>query len=210
MGWIAAIAAIVGVVIALASTAYSLYAQSQNAAEQNKYQKKLAENRDEQIAENYALSIRSANAQYRSLQAREQQERDAAAQKLQLGAVEGARARSQALTAAGEAGVSGLSVNALLNDFMSQESRQREAIKSNLAGSTDQLRSEMEGVQAQAAGRIASISPYVKQPVESPNYFGGAMRVGGSALDAYTKYTSGLNSSKDTYRGIDVGYDQVR
>jgi hypothetical protein len=204
MEWVAAIVAIVGLVVTLASTGYSLYQQSQQAAAQNKYQKDLAEARDKEIEENYALSIRSANEQYRQLQARQQQEADAAAQKMQQGTIEGARARSLALTAAGEAGVSGLSVNALLNDFMAQESKQREAIKANLAGSTDQLRSEMEGVQAAAAGRVASIPRYAKQPVDSPNYFGGAMRVGGSALDAYTKYTSGLNNTKTP-----TGYDQA-
>src|SRR5262249_22943099 len=161
-----AIVAVVGLAISLAATGFSLYQQSEQTAAANKYQSRVAEARDKEIAENYALSIQSANAQYRQLQARQQQEADAAAHKLGVAAREGAEARSTALVAAGEAGVSGLSVNALLNDFMAQETRQREAIRSNLAGSTDQLRSEMEGVQAQAAGRIASISTYVKQPVD--------------------------------------------
>jgi hypothetical protein len=189
--------AIIGVVLTAASTAYSLYAQSQQTAAQNKYQQRLAENRDKEIESNYELSVASANRQYRDLQERQQQESEAAAQKLQAGAVEGGEARSRALTAAGEAGVSGLSVNALLSDFMGQEAKYRESVKTNAGYANDQLRQEMEGVNAQASGRIASISPYVKQPVETPNYFGGAMRVGGSALDAYTKYTAGLNSSSN-------------
>src|SRR5882724_6193277 len=183
---------IIGVVIAAASAAYSMYQQSQATNAQNKYQSRLAENRDAEIQSNYELAVSSANSQYRDLQARQQQESAAAAQKLQGAAVEGGEARSRALVAAGEAGVSGLSVNALLSDFMGREAKYRDSVKSNAGAATDQLRSEMEGVNAQASGRIASISPYVKQPVESPNYFGAAMRVGGSALDVYTKYTSGL------------------
>ena len=177
-----------GLAITLASTGYGLYQQSEQTAAQNKYQTRMEQARDKQISENYALSVSSANAQYRALQDRASQEGEAATQKTLEQAREGAAARSRALVAAGEAGVGGLSVNALLNDFMAQESRYRESVTTNLGYSKDQLASEMEGVRAQAQGRIASISPYMRTPLDTPNYFGAAMRVGGSAIDAYNKY----------------------
>jgi hypothetical protein len=188
----------IGLVITIAATAWQLYQQSQQTAQQNKYQQRLAENRDKQIEDNYELSVASANQQYRQLQNRQQQESEAASQKEIQASREGAQARSTARLAAGEAGVSGLSVNALLQDFMGQEARYRDAVKTNAGYANDQLREEMKGVEAQASGRIASITPYIKQPVDRPNYIGGALRVGGAALDAYTRYSSGLSSGGDS------------
>lgn len=180
--------ALIGLAVTVAATGYGMYQQSEQAAAQNKYQDKMEAARNKQIEENYALSVSSANAQYRALQDRTGQETEAASQKALDLARQGAEARSTARVAAGEAGVSGLGVNALLNDFMAQEARSREAISTNLGYSKDQLVSEMEGVRAQAQGRIASVVPYMRTPVDTPNYFGGAMRVGGSARDTYDKY----------------------
>src|SRR5437867_2700368 len=122
MAWVTAIA-IIGVAVAVASTAASLYMASENTAAQNKIQDKMAEERDREINENYALAIKSANEQYRSLQRRQQQEGEATAQSEFLASRQGAEARSTARVAAGEAGVSGLSVNNLLGEFVNQESQ---------------------------------------------------------------------------------------
>jgi hypothetical protein len=188
-----------------------MYQQSEQTAAANKYQTRMEQARDKQIEENYQLSVQSANAQYRALQDRSSQEGEAATQKTLEQAREGAAARSRALAAAGEAGVSGLSVNALLTDFMGQEARYRESVATNLGYSKDQLASEMEGVRAQAQGRIASIQPYMRQPVDSPNYFGAAMRVGGNALDAYNKYRAPSSTDSTAgYLGADAGYGQMR
>jgi hypothetical protein len=202
--------AIIGVVVAAASTAYSLYQQSEQVGAQNEYQRRLAVSRDDQIQRNYELAVSSANNQYRQDQTRQLQEQEAASQKLGQSRVEGMEAQSKALTAAGEAGVSGLSVKALLNDFMGQEAKYRESVKTNAGFQVDQLQEEMQGIRASAEGRINSVSRYVKEPVATPNYFGGAMRVGGSALDAYTRYNAGLNKSDTGYSGADAGYGQAR
>jgi hypothetical protein len=182
------IVSIIGVVIAAASAAWSLYQQNQQTQAQNKYQKTMAEQRDQQIEDNYALSVASANNQYRALQDRQQQETDAAAQKIQEGNIQGAKARSTALAAAGEAGVSGLSVNSLLSDFMAQEARYRSSVKTNLGYANSQLEDQKQGVYAEATGRAQSIQPYIKEPVATPDYVGAALRVGGSATSAYAGY----------------------
>lgn len=182
------IVAIIGVVIAAASAGWGLYQQSQQTKAQNKYQDAMADQRDQQIEDNYALSVSSANAQYRQLQERQQQETDAAAQKIQEGNIQGAKAVSTARVAAGEAGVSGLSVNNLLNDFMAQEARYRNSVSTNLGYANSQLEAQKQGIHAEATGRAQSIQPYIKEPVAKPDYVGAALRVGGAATSAYSGY----------------------
>lgn len=201
-----------GLAISVAATGYGLYQQSEQAAAQNKAQDKMEQARDKQIEENYQLSVSSANAQYRALQDRASQEGDAATAKALEEARAGAAARSTARVAAGEAGVSGLSVNALLNDFMAEESRYRDSVATNLGYSKAQLESEMGGVRAQAQGRISSIQPYMRSPVDTPNYFGGAMKIGGAALDTYNKYRAPATSGQGSggFIGADSGFGQAR
>ena len=79
------------------------------------------EHQQAQFEANREASQRAAVNQYASQQLRIQQEGEAAAQTTQDVALEGQAARSTARTAAGEAGVSGLSVNALLQDLSAQE-----------------------------------------------------------------------------------------
>lgn len=165
-----------------------MYQQSQQTKATEKYQQSMADARDQQIEENYALSVASANSQYRQLQDRQQQEADAAAQKVQEGNLQGAKARSTALVAAGEAGVSGLSVNNLINDFMAQEARYRNSVTTNLGYANQQVEAQKQGVYAEAQGRVNSVTPYMKEPVAQPNYVGAALRVGGSATSAYSSY----------------------
>src|SRR5207248_1314932 len=81
-----------------------------------------------------------------------------------------------------------LSVNALMDDFMRTEAMYRDANRSNLGYMRDQLTAQGFGVQADASGRIAGIRPFTHDPVANPDYVGAALRLGGGALDAYSKY----------------------
>ena len=65
----------------------------------------------------------------------------------------------------GQAGVSGMSVNALLDDFTRQEADYRFQSRTNLEGQRDQTRREMEGAQIQGQGRTESMKPYQAQLV---------------------------------------------
>jgi len=116
-----------------------------------------------------------------------------------------AEARATARTASGEAGVAGLSVEALLNDFTTQEGRYRYGVRRNNELVTDQLTAEMEGARAQAQGRINSILSLNLEPVSRPKYLGAALRIGGDALGAYAKYsrpstTRPTNAPTDYYK----------
>ena len=84
--------------------------------------------------------------------------------------------------------MAGLSVEALLNDFTAQEGRYRYGVRRNNELVTDQLTAEMEGVRAQALGRINSLPSLNLEPVQRPSYLGAALQIGGDALGAYAKY----------------------
>lgn len=75
------------------------------------------------------------------------QEKAAAVQQIQKAEEDGLRTRATIKTAAGEGGVSGLSVAALLSDVYGQEARVRDGVNQNLEGTLDQLSAEKRGMQ---------------------------------------------------------------
>lgn len=192
------ILAVASIAVAVASTAATMYVQSEQTAGQNEYQKALAKQRDAEIEANYKLSIASMHDQHKGLQDRIRQEGEAAQTEEQRNAIEASKARATARTAAGEAGVAGLNVDALMNDFLFQETNYRSGVRRNLELSTDQLGQEMEGVRAGAQGRVNSISPYLREPVSRPNYLGEALRIGGKGLAIYDQYKKPSGSKPST------------
>ena len=105
--------------------------------------------------------------------------------------MDAAQARSTALTAAGEAGVSGLSVSALMDDFTRQEVQYRFQTSTQLESERDQTNAEIGNAQATAEGRTQSLKPYQAQPVQYPSLLGAGLRVGADvAGQAYSAYRS--------------------
>ena len=100
---------------------------------------------------------------YASQQDRLLQEKKAAATKKAEVGREALIARSKARVASGEAGVSGLSTDALLNDFYGQEGRYDASVDSNYAMTESYLRGEMVAAQDQGIARITSV-PYPTKP----------------------------------------------
>jgi hypothetical protein len=184
------IIAVASIAVAVASTAASLYAQSEQTAGQNHYQKAVQRQRDSEIAENYKLSIATMHDQHKNVQDRIRQEGEAAVTEEQRNATEAAKARATSRTAAGEAGVAGLNVDALMGDFLHQEAGYRYGVRRNLEISTDQLSAEMEGFRAGAQGRVNSISPYMREPVGTPSYLSETLKIGGKGLEAYDRFKS--------------------
>jgi hypothetical protein len=188
------IIAIVSIAVAAASTATTMAVQSEQASASNRYQQKAQDARDKEIADNYALAMESMAQQQKALQERQKQEGEATVTEEARNARAAAEARATARTAAGEAGVSGLSLDALITDFTRQESQYRYGVRRNLTLSTDQLTAESEGARATAMGRSAAIPQLNLEPLNGPSFLGAALRIGGDALGAYSKY----NSSKPT------------
>jgi hypothetical protein len=185
---IAIVASVASVAIAAAGTGVSLYAQSEQADAEANWQKRLAEARNQEIAENFKLAVASAENQNKALQQRAVEEGEAATEEKMRNAREAAKAVATARVAAGEGGVSGTSVNALLNDFLSQEARYRHSVTTNLEYARDSIDFEQESNEIVAKGRAASIKPFAPSPIQQPNYLAGALKIAGSGLDAYAGY----------------------
>jgi hypothetical protein len=107
--------------------------------------------------QNRAASIAATNDRYASLNNKTLQERAAASAELLEKQTEALKARATATVSAGEAGVTGLSVDALQNDFLAQQGRQRQAIEINYE--TQRAANEDEGRVAFAnnVSRINSV-----------------------------------------------------
>lgn len=101
-------------------------------------------------------------------------------------ALEAKKARSTARVSAGEAGVSGISVDALMADFSASEGRYNDALQHNFENEVVQSSFNMKGYDATRRSRIASASK--AKAYEQPNYLGAALRIGGGALDSYGRY----------------------
>jgi hypothetical protein len=158
--------------LSAASTVAGFVGQSQQAEAQQQYYKN---NRD--AANKAAVNTYAAN-QNRALQ-----ERKAASQETQQLQTDAMRARGTAEVAAGEAGVTGLSVNALIGDYYGQQGRYERTLDNNYQMQADYLRGEMDATQAQAEGRINSV-----QQGQKPSFADAAIRILGGGLDAYGGY----------------------
>lgn len=99
----------------------------------------------------------AAGHQYAALAHRGVEERDAASQKLAQSSIDALKARSTARTAAGEAGVTGLSVEALLGDLVGQQGRRDETIRQNERTAQSDITAQMDMVKANTQSRIASV-----------------------------------------------------
>lgn len=149
------------------------------------YQRDLAIERQRQIDENAELARKSYEINTAQIDKATQQAQEAAGEKVFENRIDALKARSTASVAAGEAGVSGLSVQALLDDFSAQEGRFNSAVRRNLEGEQAQGESDKAAAQALAEGRIQSVTPFIAAPIESPDYFGAALRIGQAGVDYY-------------------------
>ncbi len=129
-----------------------------------------------------AVDIARSDAigQYSALQARQMEERTRAAAAIAGARKQAAAAAGRGRVAAGEAGVAGVSVDAMLGDFERSALELETAVVRGNALLDAQIGREMKGIEARAAGNMAAAVP---NPVASPNYLQ-------FALDAFT---SGLN-----------------
>lgn len=131
---------------------------------------------------NREAANKAAVANFASTQNRQLQEDAATSQEQQKLQIEAAKGRATAEVAAGEAGITGLSVDALVNDFYGQQGRYERTLANNHQMNRDYLRGEMEATQANTEGRINSVDQGQK-----PSFADAAIRILGSAVDAWGK-----------------------
>lgn len=125
--------------------------------------------------QNRRNAIAAANDRYASLNNQALQERAAASQDLFEKQLEAMRTRATAEAGAAEAGVTGLSVDALMGDLLAQQGRQRQAIETNYENRRAALADEGSATYHNTVSRINSARraaspspiPYLLQGVGS-------------------------------------------
>jgi hypothetical protein len=157
----------IGTAISAASAGAQLIAQQQAASAQG------VANQRTYDSQMQALRVNQANSNF----ARAQESENLADQRFtnDMAAV---RAQSTARTAAGEAGVTGLSVDALLADLAGRAGRD------NVNAETNYLRRDA-ALQADAFNNYSTAANNINKLTtpQNPDYLGAALRIGSAAVD---------------------------
>ena len=165
--------------ISVAQTVAGFVGQQQQAAAMAEYQQQMYD-------QNKEIADESAKNQYQGLSTRTYQEREAMALDIRNASRAAHEAMGTARVSSGEAGVSGISTEALLQDF---ERRQYEYVygreRSQQFREQD-FESKKKAIAGQQQGRILAMTP---KPVEEPSYIGAALRIGSGYFDAKRKFS---------------------
>ena len=171
----AAGAAAVSLALTAATTAMTYVQQEKQAKTQKGYQKKMV-SMEQQKFEADALAVRQTEAIQNESDALERAKVQKEAQK----------AQATIRTGAGEAGISGISVDSLINDYAAQEAaiyqqgnRQQEL---NAMQTNRQL-------QAMAMGTSYNANR-IQEPISRPSALAAALNIGAAGMGAYSQYRS--------------------
>ena len=152
----------------IASAISGVYAQRQQAKAQEAANKAQYDQ---------AVIARNANINQTNLMA--EQEREAAGQKINENNKKARQAMSTAWVTAGENGISGLSVDALLRSLAGERDDYNQSVRTNYDRSMIAINNQRENANINANSVIASL-----QPVQQPDYLGAALKIG-SAVTSY-------------------------
>lgn len=161
----------IAVAVTVASTAASVRGQ-QIAA---KTQAKVQQNASIAERQRYLQEVSSMRIQ-------QGQEQAAAAQRLQASSKKAREARATARVSAGEAGVSGLSVDALINSLTQQEAGFNFATDQQL-----QMNDVNRTLQLEQSGLgFTNNMLRINKPIEGPNYIGALLEGAQSGMSMYS------------------------
>lgn len=110
-------------------------------------------------------------------------------------------ALSTAQVSAGENGVSGLSVDALMGDILGQQSMFNESVKQNYMGQVMANETSRRNVHTDASNLVNSL-----QPVAAPDYLGAALRIGQAGVQGYGAYGDYIRSGTSATTSTDTNY----
>lgn len=159
--------------LSVASTVASVYAQQQAADQQEQYNQRQYEN----TMRSYAANINQTNLEH-------MQEREAASQKIESNNLNAAASKAKATVGAGEAGIGGISVGALLDDLSMKQSRYNGSVITNYQNAEMALDNQRQNIHANASSTINGL----KTP-QAPNYLAAGLQIGTTAY----RYQNGLD-----------------
>ena len=160
----------IGIGMAVASAGSQIHGQRQQA----KTQAKVQANASAAERERYLREVSSMRVQ-------QGQEEVAAAQRIQESTRKAREARATARVSAGEAGVAGLSVDALINDLTREEANYNFATQQQL-----QMNDVGRSMQLDNAGlSFTNNMLRINKPIEQPDYLGAAISGAQTGLSTY-------------------------
>ena len=160
-----------GIAMSVASAGTQVIGQRQQARAQAKVQA----NASKAERERYLQEVSSMRVQ-------QGQEQVAAAQRINESAKKAREARATARVSAGEAGVAGLSVDALINDLTREEAEYSFATQQQL-----QMNDVGRSMQLENAGLgFTNNMLRINRPIEQPNYLGAALSGAQTGMSAYS------------------------
>jgi len=162
------------VMLAVGMSAASAGAQVHGQRQQAKTQAKVQKNASEAERQRYLQEVSSMRVQ-------QGQEEVAAAQRVNESARKAREARATARVSAGEAGVAGLSVDALINDLTREEAEYNFATQQQL-----QMNDVGRSMQLENAGLgFTNNMLRINRPIEKPDYLGAAISGAQTGLSTY-------------------------
>lgn len=174
----------IGVTLGIAQAGTSIIGQRQQARAQEKVQ------RNATIAEQQRyLSEMSAS------RLRERQEKVAAAQRIQQSTTAARKARATARVSAGESGVAGLSVDALINDMTRKEAEYSFSVQQQMQfASINRTLAFEDGFNRSRMNLLR-----INKPIAQPNYLGALLSGAQTGLSAYNAAnTAGIGQQNPT------------
>lgn len=163
---------LIGLAITAASTAYSVDAQQKQAKAQ-----------DQSNQVQFQNSMTAYRSNLASIEVQRNQMQEDATEKVNRNNAAGRAATAQARVAAGEAGVSGLSVDALLRDLAGEAAYDNTNVEENYLRNNVALNAKRENAYNMTASEINSL----RTPV-APDYVGAGLRIADAGLNAYRGY----------------------
>lgn len=154
-----------------------------SAAAQYQGQKNQAAAQANQNAQQTALINQDRINKYSAAQQQQDLVNQEAYQKLDQNGQATRSALATAMTSAGEAGVSGTSVSALQQEYLSRQGDYANDVENNRVASDERLTQQMQGFDVQAQSAINS----ERQPVQ-PSMLGMGLQIAGGAANAYSNY----------------------
>lgn len=173
----------------LAETGFQIVQGYQDAATAKVYQDQLIKQSQQQQALNRQLALESYSRQADAENTRLAQEEAAATERTLQANIRAARAAAEARVDATHAGVAGISVNSLYDEFARENARYTDAIRMSREHDRIATALRKQGFGAEARNRVLSFTPYQPRPIEEPSLIGSLLKIGGSAAKGYADYT---------------------
>lgn len=148
-------------IASVASAVGGVYAQQQQADAQAATNQRQYENTMQAYKEN----VNQTNLM-------QQQERENALQAVEANGIKARAAESTAMVAAGENGINGLSVDALIGDINNKQGRYDSSVQTNFDRAESAIQAQRNNVYANAASQINSL-----QTPAAPDYLGAGLKI---------------------------------